>query len=324
MRVAVLGCGSIGRRHARNLVSLGVDTIAYDPLGLARERLAAESPTVLCHGELDAVWASRPDAVIVGTPPDSHVPLALEAARRGAHIMVEKPLSFSLDGVDKLEAEVTARGLVHMVACNMRFHPGPASVKRTLASGVLGQIVYARVQTGSYLPRWRPEQDHRASYSASPRMGGALLDCIHEIDLALWYFGPAKLVASAVRPAKQIGVAADGLAEMILQHEGGTLSSVHLNFIQRDYRRSCQIVGTEGSLYWDFGTAAIARYGPDGTLVDREAHPADLQINDMYVAQLRHFLECVSTGSPTMNPIAGGRDALAIALEARQGGGIRP
>src|SRR5262249_44881068 len=153
-------------------------------------------------------------AVLVTAPTHLHVPLAREAAAHGCDLFIEKPLSHSWDGVEELRHEVRRRGLVTMVGCNMRFHPGPARVHELLRRGAIGRPLAARIFTGSYLPDWRPGTDYRKSYSASSeRGGGVLLDCIHEIDLALWYFGPARLAAAVAAPAETIGLDVEGVAE---------------------------------------------------------------------------------------------------------------
>lgn len=317
MRVAVLGLGSIGRRHARNLVSLGLsEVLAYDPAAGASEELCGDDK-IRCYSRLEDLWNQKPDAVLVAAPSNTHVELALAAARRGCHLFIEKPLSSSTEGLDDLSAEIERCRLVNMVACNMRFHPGPSTVKSLLEAGAIGQVVAARIQTGSYLPTWRPGTDYRASYSASPEWGGAILDCIHEIDLALWYFGPAKLVCAARLPAAAIGLGTDGLAELLLSHSGGVLSNVHLNFVQRDYRRQCQVIGSEGTIYWDYERRHVAVYGPDGERHETLPEPPGWQANQMYMDELAHFLACVESGRQTVNPVADATATLGIALAAR-------
>jgi predicted dehydrogenase len=316
VRVAILGCGSIGRRHSRNVVSLAhPDVCLYDMDSGRGKDLAAEL-SVNAAATLDDVWAWRPSVAIVATPSFLHVPLALEAARRGCDLFVEKPLGSTLKGIPELLAEARARQLVTLVGCNMRFHPGPATVKRLLEERGIGDVISARLQTGSYLPAWRPDQDYRAGYSASvARGGGALLDCIHEIDLALWYFGRARLSAAVVRPAVSLGLDADGFAELLLEHENGVVSSVHLNFVQRDYRRSCQVIGSTGTIYWDFAdNSVVVRRGEEAEAMSL---PAGWQPDQMYVDEMTHFLDCVSSRRATTAPLDEGRAALEIALAAR-------
>jgi predicted dehydrogenase len=324
LRVAVLGCGSIGRRHARNLNVLGVAQVGCcDPDAAAAAALADEIGGS-AHAEAPAVWAWQPHAVIVAAPNELHVPLAAEALAHGCDVFVEKPLSHSLDGVDALCEAARAAAAVTMVGCNMRFHPGPASVMRLLQAGEIGGVLSSRIQTGSYLPRWRPGTDYRASYSAAPDSGGAVLDCIHEVDLALWYHGPARLLAAAVRPAASLGLAADGLAELLLEHESGVLSSVHLNFVQRDYRRGCQVIGECGTIYWDFADGTVRVFGEDGVERRCKPQPDGWELNDMYMDELRHFLECVLTRAQSCNPLEAGAAALRIAVAARGRGQALP
>jgi predicted dehydrogenase len=319
-RIAILGCGSIGRRHLRNLAALGCrDVLAYDPSQEAREVVQREA-TVAPVAALAEVWRKGPDVALITAPTNLHVELALEACRHGCHLFVEKPLSHSSDGLDELRAAADAAGLVTMVGCNMRFHPGPLAVKRLLEENTAGTPLAARIHTGSFLPRWRPGQDYRHSYSASPEWGGAILDCIHELDLVLWYFGPATLLAAAHQPAHSLGLETDGLAEILLRHNTGTLSSVHLNFVQRDYRRTCQVIGSEGTISWGFEGRQVRLYDPEGVVSRTIEEPREWEINRMYVDELRHFLKSVARGVPSCNPLSGGLASLELALAARSAG----
>jgi predicted dehydrogenase len=293
------------------------DLIAFDPEPKVAEAVfnGFGVPVVTSINE---VWERRPGTVIVAAPTNNHIELALAAAKIGSHILIEKPLSHTLDGVGQLQKEVRKNGLVSLVGCNMRFHPGPAQVKEWLDQGIIGETLSARVQTGSYLPRWRPDQDYRGSYSASPEWGGAVLDCIHEVDLALWLMGPGELAAAVTRPASVLGLETDGLSEIILEHASGALSSVHLNFVQRNYNRSIEVIGSEGTIEWDFNQGETKRYGLDGELADRVVQPQGWELNQMYLDELHHFLDCVDRGVPTCNPVEQGVESLKVALQARK------
>ena len=233
-RIAILGCGSIGSRHIGNLISLGhSDLLAFDT-NLETARKLSRQFGIESAESLDEVWRWKPQIAFITSPSNLHVDHALLAAGHNCHLFVEKPLSHNLSGVDDLLQQVKSRGLTNMVACNMRFHPGPIQIKEWLEQNAVGEILAARLHTGSYLPTWRPWQDYHQSYSASPDWGGAVLDCIHETDLALWLLGNAEVLASVTRSATSIGLQTDGLAEIILCHDSGVLSSLHLNFMQRN------------------------------------------------------------------------------------------
>ena len=320
LRVAVLGCGSIGSRHIRNLRQLHVaEVIGYDVEPAARQRAETELGIPVAP-DLEAVWRAQPDVVVVATATDTHVALASAAVAQGCQVFIEKPLSHELAGARRLCEEIRNRGVMSMVGCNMRFHPGPAALQRLTAEGAVGLPMAARLQGGSYLPRWRPAQDYRRSYSASLESGGIILDGIHELDLACWYFGAASLLAAVSLPARSLGLETDGLAEMLLRHEGGVLTNIHLNYVQRDYRRTCQIIGATGTLYWDFMAGRVEQYGEDGQLVRSLEQAPGWQLNQMYVDEMVHFLQAVAAGRPAVNSAAEGLATLELALRARAAG----
>ena len=104
LSVLIAGCGSIGKRHARVLRSLEVaDVRGCDPSSAQRQSLSAESPGVRMYDSYDAGLRDRPDTVLLCTPPEMHVPMACQAIVAGCHVLTEKPLSDTLDGIDELE-----------------------------------------------------------------------------------------------------------------------------------------------------------------------------------------------------------------------------
>jgi predicted dehydrogenase len=310
--VVVIGCGSIGQRHLRNLADVGIERlVAVDP-DPERRAAAAAVPGAETVASLDEAWQLEPRLAVVATPTARHLPDALAAAQHGCHLLVEKPLADSLDGLDALlEA---ASGSVTLVGCNLRFHPGPANVAALIAEGTLGTVLSARFVTGSYLPAWRPGTDYRLSYSASrAEGGGAVLDCIHELDLACWMLGPAAVAAAVTRPAESLGLDVEGLAEILLRHESGAVSSVHLNFVQRDYHRLCEVVGTKASAYWDASRGTVELRDDEKVVVH------ELPEETMYTDELRYLLECIAERRPTFNDLETARATLALALTARDG-----
>lgn len=315
--IAVLGCGSIGRRHIQNLGSLGHSNIIVFDLDYGVAKAAAQEKNLSIAKSAKEVWQRRPRAAIIAAPTNHHIELACAAAMIGCHVFIEKPLSHTLVGVSKLQREIQRNGLISLIGCNMRFHPGLIQIKKWLDQGIVGQPLSARIQTGSYLPRWRPKQNYQDSYSASPIWGGAILDCIHEIDLALWLMGPGGMAAAFTRPAHVLGLKTDGLSEIILEHTSGALSNVHLNFVQRDYRRNIQIIGSEGTIEWDFNKGETKRYGPDGQMSQNIVQPQEWELNQMYIDELNHFIDCIDKNVPSCNPVEQGIKVLEMALQAR-------
>ena len=315
MRILVLGCGSIGSRHLRNLAALGGNELgAYDPQPGAREAAAHDL------GALESAWAWEPQVVLVTSPTSLHAEHALAALRHGCDVFVEKPLAASLDGLDELVAEASARDAVTMVGCNLRFHWGVTAMKRVVESGRLGALVTSRIEFGQWLPDWRPASDYLESYSAKREMGGGIvLDAIHEIDYALWLFGDPTETVGIAGQLGGLGIETEDTADLVMRFPGGPIASVHVDYVQRAYARSCKIAGTLGTAIWDWSAGTVSEYLVSTGEWEVSSEPKDYDKNEMYVEELRCFLGCVKDRTETPNPIAAARRTLEVALSVERG-----
>ena len=207
----------------------------------------------------EAGLADRPDTVLICTPPGLHVPQAMQAIQAGCHVLSEKPLSDSTDGIDELAALAAAERKKVMVALCFRYHDGLLKARASLDAGRIGRLVSIRALMGEHLPDVRP--DYRTLFSA--QHGGAF-DLMHEIDLALWYAGLAGAARSTALSGSysDIGIAAPDVAEILIGFEDRCLASVHLDFFQRPRRRQIELIGTGGVIMvefagWDRCTVSI-------------------------------------------------------------------
>jgi len=248
------------------------------------------------HAKLEAALRTvSPDVVFICTPPVHHVHQALQAIRAGAHVFVEKPLSDRLDHIGELASEARSRTRVVQVGYNLRFHPGLLKLKQLLNEGVIGKVLWAHVEAGQYLPDWRPWQDYRESYTARRHLGGGiLLDGSHEIDYVLWLFGRPKEVVCMAGKVSSLEVDVEDCASVLLRMAEACQVEIHLDFVQRGYSRSCKIAGEKGTLIWDFTTREVKLYSADTN--DWESFPYNFEPNDMYVAEIQHFFNCIASG----------------------------
>jgi len=322
MPVLVIGCGSIGQRHLRNLRALGLtDVLAYDPLPARMDRVV-EDPQVIPVPSIEDGLHRRPQVVLVCTPPNSHTPLALQAVTAGCHVFVEKPLADKLDGVDALLAEGARRGRNIYVGYNLRFHAGLLRTKQLLDEGAIGHVMSIRAEMGQYLPDWRPAQDYRESYTASAAKGGGIiLDASHEIDYVRWLGGEVERVYCAAGKISALELDAEDAAEMTLWLRGNVLAQIHMDCIQRGYARNCKLIGDKGTLIWDFKTG-VRYYDAEVNRWYEESIVPDP--NEMYLQELRCLLACVQAEPPLRDPVSPladgrtGRRVLEIALASKQ------
>jgi predicted dehydrogenase len=313
----VVGCGSIGTRHASNLQSLGIDVVGYDSDPDRREAIAAELDVETTDG-LAAALALEPDVAIVAVPNSAHVNVAYELATAGVNLFVEKPLSDTEDGVSELVAIADERGLTTMVGCNMRFHPLLQRLKTLLDQEAIGELVTARIEAGSYLPSWHPDEDYRESYSARRDLGGGVIfDFIHEINYARWFFGDAAEVTAMTREATTLDIETAETAAIVVRFEGGLVVQILLDYVQRPYRRSCRVIGSDGTLAWNWRDKRVSRYDPDAGSWQYTDLPDEWANNTMYVSELEHFLAAVRNDEQTICSLRDGWRDLRVALGAR-------
>jgi predicted dehydrogenase len=316
MRALVVGCGSIGKRHLGNLKTLSAAELAgVEPDGLRRESTSKELG-IPVHESLKEALQRGADVVFVTAPTAFHVPIALEAARAGCHVFIEKPLSDTLEGVDELLAEAACRGRIIYVGYNLRFHAGLRRLKQRLDEAVIGRTMNIRAEFGQYLPDWRPAQDYRQSYTAHAAMGGGIiLDASHELDYVRWLCGEIESVSCSAGKLSGLEMNTEDMAEITLRIKGNVIAQVHLDCLQRDYVRTCKVVGEKGTLIWDF-KQGVRHYDAATARWQDEAIAPDL--NDMYVEEMRHFMSCArGEASPLVDGVTGKR-VLEIALAAKK------
>lgn len=318
-RVLVIGCGSIGKRHIRNLLAVGArDVLCVDPSQRRRDEVA-DAFGLDARAELDDAWDWAPDVAFITAPTSLHVSLALRAAEHGCHLFIEKPLSHSRDGVRRLEKLAREMNLVTLVGCNMRFHPGLRTLKRLVQEGRAGTIVAARVEVGQYLPDWRPTEDYRDSYSAKTELGGGIvLDAIHEIDYIRWLLGEVVEVACMADRLSHLEIETEDTAGILFRFASGAIGELHLDYVQRSYSRSCRIIGDEGTLEWDYEAGETRAYSADSSVWD--VYPVDegWKANSMYLNELSHYFECLSGNAESEQDVKEGARVLDLALAAKE------
>ena len=314
-RFFVIGCGSIGQRHIRNLRALGVTHLAaYDPDPVRLKRVVQEQ-AVIASVSVEAGLADRPEIVLICTPPHLHTSLAQQAIDAHAHVFLEKPMANDLTGVAQLLQTARDANRLIYVAYNLRFHAGLCKLKELLDEGAIGKLLAIRAEVGQYLPDWRPTQDYRQGYNVSAAMGGGIiLDASHELDYVRWLGGEVSGVYCAAGHLSDLEMDVEDTAAIVLRLTTGVLAEVHLDCVQRGYARHCKLIGSEGTLIWDF-KEGVRHLQPDKTW---RVYPLTPDPNDMYLAELRHFLACVRGEELPLVPGAEGRRVLEIALAARQ------
>ncbi|WP_372028400.1 inositol 2-dehydrogenase [Pseudomonas kurunegalensis] len=192
IRIAVLGAGRIGNIHAANVAAnpLAQLVAVADPFASAAQSLAGKLNADAMTDCEAAIDRSDVDAVIIGTPTDTHIQLMLRAVRQGKAVLCEKPIDLDLaksqaavDEIERLSGRV-------MLAFNRRFDTSFAAMKSAIEAGVIGDL--RQVIISSRDPGLAPEEYIRHS-------GGIFRDMtIHDLDLGRWLLGEEPVEVSAI------------------------------------------------------------------------------------------------------------------------------
>jgi myo-inositol 2-dehydrogenase/D-chiro-inositol 1-dehydrogenase len=313
---AVLGCGRIGRMHARNLARhprahlVSVFDIAHKAAADAAAELG-----VTAAATVDEVLADkRVQAVLIATSTDTHVPLIVAAAKAGKSVLCEKPIDLDLNRAEACGAEIAPLGATVMIGFHRRFDPSFRAVRERVHAGEIGTL--EQVVITSRDPAPPPVAYIKVS-------GGLFRDMtIHDFDLARYLAGDIESVfaygGNLVDP--EIAGAGDiDVAMIVLRAKSGAL--IHINNSRRcayGYDQRLEAFGSAGMLQAQnrFSTSVQA-WGKHGTGRRDTAQPFFIErYAEAYAAEIDHFVESVLTGKPPISSFADGVAALKLAEAA--------
>lgn len=294
MKIMIAGLGSIGRRHLRNLVALGEQDIVLYRTGKSTmpEEDLADYPQETDLGT--ALKKHRPDAVIVSNPTALHLDVAIPAAQAGCAVLLEKPISHTMERLDILQEAAAKSGSKILVGFQFRFHPGLVRSKQWIEDGELGRVISAHVHFGEYLPAWHPWEDYRQGYAARADMGGGVvLTQCHSLDYLPWLVGRVESVWGYTAKLSDLEVDVEDTAKIGLRFQGGGLGSLHLDYNQQPPEHYFTVIGTKGTLKWDLSDGAARIYRPEKKDWDVFPLPPGWERNVMFMEQMKHFLQVV-------------------------------
>lgn len=306
MKLAIVGLGSIGRRHLQNFRAVGVEELtAYDAAPSQREAATRQFPFASVASTLETALDGAL-GVVICTPPDSHLAIARMSVDRSAHLMIEKPLTQSADGVEALLRECDDKGLRVLTAYNWRYWPPMQLVETMLKAGRIGALRAARTEYAYHLSTRYPGADYRTFYMADAKQGGGcLLDESHAIDYMRWLCGEITEVSAVVDHVSSLEITTDDLADLTVRFASGAIGSIHMNLFAWNVHSHFELMGEEGVLQWRRLENDIRLFDPKANRW--EVYPSGGQLNDMYVEEAKHFIACIRG---TAKPVCDGWDGL--------------
>lgn len=311
--VLVIGGGSIGERHVRCFLATGRAAVSLCEINDdVRSRLAESYPLQKTWAHLDEALAAPPEAAVVATPAPLHVPMARRLVAAGGHVLIEKPLSTSFEGIDLLESESHRHDRLVALAYVSRHNPGLAAVREFLRRNDFGPPVEVVHTTGQDFPSFRPAY-REIYYRSRASGGGAIQDALtHAINAIEWLVGPTTAVAADADHQVLEGVDVEDTVHVVARN-GDVMTSYALNQHQPPNETVLSVHCPGGTVRWMPQQNLWQTMARGQT--DWQVHRYETQNRDTpFIAQADAFLDAVAGHAPLACPLAEGRQTLATCL----------
>ncbi|MCX4187970.1 Gfo/Idh/MocA family protein [Methylophaga sp. OBS4] len=301
LRAAVIGVGYLGRFHAQKYAALsGVDLVAVVDIDAQRAQQVATEVGTAAYDDYRQIL-DKADVVSIAVPTQFHYDVARDFLSAGCHILLEKPITQTVEEADELIAIATEKKLVFQAGHLERFNPAIMALK-----GVLNNPVFI--------------ESHRlAPFKPRGTDVNVVLDLmIHDIDILL------TLVPSTVKMINSVGVPVLSqevdIANARLQFENGCVANVTASRVSRETMRKIRIFQPDAYISIDYQACKISilRKGGNGLpipgLPETSMEERIFEQVDVLLEEIRSFLDAVRKGTPPLVSGEEGKRALGLAL----------
>jgi len=282
MKIVFFGLGSIGTRHARLLkAEYGHELFAFRS-GISQKSNQLGIPEIRTWREIEKI---KPDVAFITNPTSLHINTALYCARRGINLFIEKPLGSQTRNLKGLLNEVSKRKLSTYVAYLLRFHPVVIELKKYAQKH---KLFHMRVQTTSYLHRWRPGSDPLKSYSARLEMGGGVIyDLSHELDYVQYILGDIQKINGRFSRRSHLTVDTEDYADILVETKKSP-ANIHIDYLSQIEQRTIQMDFKDKSIIGDLIKNTVSEYR-NGRRVKIKKMKGG--IKECYREQLRYYFK---------------------------------
>ncbi len=305
MNILLIGLGSIAKKHISALRALNIGFKIY----ALRSNKNAENEegieNIYNVDETNVVF----DFAIISNPTHLHFEYIEKLAQKGIDLFIEKPAIHSLENTDKLLRLIRNGKIKTYVACNMRFHPCIAFLKKKVDTETL-RINEVNVYCGSYLPDWRPGKDFRTIYSANASMGGGVhLDLFHELDYTIWLFGLPNESKFVLKSTSSLNIDSIDYANYVFEYDKFN-ANIILNYYRRKPKREIEIVLEHETWTVDLINNEIKN--DNGELMFQVNA---FNVKETYENQLRYFMNFLKNNESPMNSLSESIEILKFCLK---------
>ena len=296
--ILVIGAGSIGERHIRCFLKTGRARASVCEIDRALlGRMENDYDLSQSYGDLGDALSSKPKAVVIAAPAHLHISMAIRAVEAGCHLLIEKPISTDISGVEDLKRRVLEQRLVAQVGYTFRHHPLVAKVKDEIVQGRWGLPLQLTIVSGQHFPAHRPAY-REVYYARHETGGGAVQDGLtHFLDTAQWWLGSIDRLTGDMEHLSLKGVEVEDTVNVLARH-GDIMGSYHFNQHQYPNESVFTLVCERGTLRLELCANRLRIMDrPDGDWEEEISNA--FKRDDTFVSQANSFLDAIE-GQPSI------------------------
>ena len=297
-KILVIGTGSVGTRHIKNLRRLGQIVFAYSHLK-KNIYLCNKGKNILIDKKLDD-FMHEVDAIIVSNSTHLHLDIIRKGILNKCNLFIEKPISNNMNGIKKISKLIG--NLVIEVGYQLRCHPNLIFLKKSIQNSKLRNIYSYRLIMGHRIDQWRPGSNYEKLYSSnSNKGGGANFELIHQLDLAIFLFGKIKQYSSIQGKVSDFKVKGDDITQILIKHNSGIVGSIQIDMVSPIYRCEAEIVTKNFIINWSIKDNKVYKILPNGD--KKIIHNINKKFlrNDLFINHMKHFIKRIN--NKRLNPI---------------------
>lgn len=297
MKICMIGMGSIGSRHVKNVsqilksrnISVEIDALRHDKNELEDAVKKFINTEYYDISELPSDY----DVIFITNPTILHYDTISKVVTKTQHMFIEKPV-FGNKGVN-IETLKLRKDGIYYVACPLRYKQTLCYVKNLLERGE--KFISIRAISSSYLPAWRKVTDYRKTYSANKELGGGVVfDLIHEWDYLTYLFGFPENVYKLAGKYSDLEIDTEDIAVYIAKYEN-MLVEVHLDYCGINAVRTLELIGNKKRFLVDLIAETVTLYNQNGSEI------IELEKEDFYMKEMEYFFNLLEGKGSNTNSI---------------------
>lgn len=328
--ILIIGLGSIGQRHYRNLKKIDKN-FNFFALRKIKNSPELSNNNLIKKNKLDLVqkkireltekecFKKKFDAVFICNPSSLHFKYAYKFATEGTSLFIEKPISHNLNGIYKLKNKIKKNKVICAVGFQLRYNKILYKIKKIIDNNLLGNIKRVEIFNQHFLPYHHKYEDYRIGYAARKKLGGGVLLCfIHEIDYSNFLFSKPKSVFCKSGNKSNLKIDVEDYANLKCEHSLNNqrfFVNTHLDFIRRKEKRNCKILFENGYVVWDLKQNILRIKHKQKTI---QKISINISRNGLFKKQLESFINNIKYETKPVSNIDNGISSLEVVIQAKK------